>query len=452
VKFGIFYEHQLPRPWDDDSERQLIQDALEQVELADKLGFDHVWEVEHHFLEEYSHSSAPEIFLAAASQRTKNIRLGHGIIQTAPGYNHPARTAERVAMLDLVSNGRVDFGSGESSSEAELGGFMIDPATKRDAWREGLDVAIRCMTEVPFTGHKGEFVEMPPRNVVPKPIQKPHPPLWVACSRRDTILLAAEHGIGALTFAFIDPEEATHWVDDYYATLESKGAPIGKAVTAEVACVTPMMVARTEEEAVARGVEGGNFFGYSLGHYYVFGEHEPGKTDVWAQYVERRAKHGYDPDAVKAAVEQERLGAKVAAGDSTGLRGATGTPEQLREYIRRFEEAGVDQLIFVMQAGKNRHEHIMESLQLFADEVMPEFKEREPEHQRRKAERVGPMIEAAMARKVDTAPALPEGFSFPAMPKAMMKAAGNKEGEEWLEKFADSRAAGDRDGTLGILG
>jgi alkanesulfonate monooxygenase SsuD/methylene tetrahydromethanopterin reductase-like flavin-dependent oxidoreductase (luciferase family) len=452
VKFGIFYEHQLPRPWDEDSERQLIQDALEQVELADKLGFDHVWEVEHHFLEEYSHSSAPEIFLAACSQRTKNIRLGHGIIQTAPGYNHPARTAERVATLDLVSNGRVDFGSGESSSEAELGGFMIDPATKRDAWREGLDVAIRCMTEVPFTGHKGQFVEMPPRNVVPKPVQKPHPPLWVACSRRDTILLAAENGIGALTFAFIDPEEATHWVTDYYATLESKGSPIGKAVTAEVSCVTPMMVARTEEEAMARGTEGGNFFGYSLGHYYVFGEHEPGKTDVWAQYVERRGKHGYDPDAVKAAAAQERLGAKVASGDSTGLRGATGTPEQLREYIRRFEDAGVDQLIFVMQAGKNKHEHIMESLQLFADEVMPEFKEREPAYRERKAQKVGPMMEAAMARKVDTAPPLPEGFSFPAMPKAMMKAAGNKEGEEWLEKFADSRASGDRDGSLGILG
>jgi alkanesulfonate monooxygenase SsuD/methylene tetrahydromethanopterin reductase-like flavin-dependent oxidoreductase (luciferase family) len=452
VKFGIFYEHQLPRPWTEDSERQLIQDALEQVELADKLGFDHVWEVEHHFLEEYSHSSAPEIFLAAASQRTKNIRLGHGIIQTAPGYNHPARTAERVATLDLVSNGRVDFGSGESSSEAELGGFMIDPATKREQWKEGLEVAVRCMTEVPFTGHEGQYVSMPPRNVVPKPVQKPHPPLWVACSRRDTILLAAELGIGALTFAFIDPEEAVHWVSDYIKTLEERGAPIGKAINPEVSCVTPMMVARTEEEAVMRGAEGGNFFGYSLGHYYVFGDHEPGKTDVWAQYIERRAKHGYDPEAVKAAMEQERLGAKISSGDSTGLRGATGTPEQLREYIRRFEEAGVDQLIFVMQAGKNQHEHIMESLQLFADEVMPEFKEREPKRREEKMNRLQPILDAAMARKVDNAPKLPDGFSFPAMPKAMMRKAGNKEGEEMLEKFAEQRASGNRDATLGILG
>src|SRR5688500_18358944 len=169
MKFGIFYEHQLPRPWEDDSERRLIQEALEQVELADKLGFDVVWEVEHHFLEEYSHSSAPEVFLAACSQRTKNIRLGHGIVQTPPAFNHPARIAERLATLDLVSNGRVEFGSGESSSRAELRGFRIEPEQKREMWREGLKLAIRCMTEEPFTGAKGKYVEMPPRNVVPKP-------------------------------------------------------------------------------------------------------------------------------------------------------------------------------------------------------------------------------------------------------------------------------------------
>jgi alkanesulfonate monooxygenase SsuD/methylene tetrahydromethanopterin reductase-like flavin-dependent oxidoreductase (luciferase family) len=191
MKFGVFYEHQLPRPWDDGSEQRLIQDALDEIELADSLGIDYVWEVEHHFLEEYSHSSAPEVFLAAASQRTQRIRLGHGIVQTPPAFNHPARIAERISMLDLVSNGRVDFGTGESSSEAELGGFMVEPEHKRAMWEEGLRVAVRCMSETPFTGHAGEFVTMPPRNVVPKPVQRPHPPLWVACSRRDTIHLAA---------------------------------------------------------------------------------------------------------------------------------------------------------------------------------------------------------------------------------------------------------------------
>src|SRR5438034_5228678 len=128
MRFGIFYEHQLPRPWAPDSEQRLFQEALDQVELADRLGIDHAWEVEHHFLEEYSHSSAPEVFLAAASQRTRQIRLGHGIVLMPPGYNHPARVAERIATLDLVSNGRVEFGTGESSSEMELGGFRVDRA------------------------------------------------------------------------------------------------------------------------------------------------------------------------------------------------------------------------------------------------------------------------------------------------------------------------------------
>src|SRR5437763_15707370 len=134
MRFGIFYEHQLPCPWLQASEAQLYREVLEQVELADRLGFDYVWEVEHHFLEEYSHSSAPEVFLAAASQRTTNIRLGHGIVNVMPQVNHPPRVAARVATLHNVPNGRVDFGTGESSSAAELGGFLIAREHKRSRW------------------------------------------------------------------------------------------------------------------------------------------------------------------------------------------------------------------------------------------------------------------------------------------------------------------------------
>ena len=115
MKFGIFYEHQLPRPWTEESEHTLLKNSLEQIELADKLGYHYAWEVEHHFLEEYSHSSSPEVFLAACSQRTKNIRLGHGITLTPHRYNHPIRIAERVATLDILSKGRVNWGSGKSA-------------------------------------------------------------------------------------------------------------------------------------------------------------------------------------------------------------------------------------------------------------------------------------------------------------------------------------------------
>src|SRR6059058_2895555 len=236
MRFGTFYEHQLPRPWGPDSEQRLIADALEQVEVADRVGFDFVWEVEHHFLEEYSHSSASDVFLAAASQRAKRIRLGFGILPLPPGYQHPARVAETVAMLDLVSGGRVEFGTGETSSGAELEGFGVDRETKREQWDEALDVVTRMMVEEPFAGWEGRWVSMPQRNVVPKPVQKPHPPLWVACSRRETIRLAAEKGIGALTFSFVDPEEAVHWISDYEKTLADKCVPVGKAVNPNVAC------------------------------------------------------------------------------------------------------------------------------------------------------------------------------------------------------------------------
>ena len=320
MKFGIFYEHQLPRPWDEGSELQLIQDALEQVELADRLGFDVVWEVEHHFLEEYSHSARPRCSSPPRSQRTKNIRLGHGIIQTAPGYNHPARTAERVAMLDLVSGGRVEFGSGESSSEAELGGFGIDPVTKREAWLEGLEVAHPLHDrDAVHRRRRASSCTMPPRNVVPKPVQKPHPPLWVACSRRDTILLAAEKGIGALTFAFIDPEEARPLGG------RLRGDP-GREVRAGRRARQRQRRLRHPDDVRAHrgagrraaGLEGGNFFGYSLGHFYVFGDHQPGTTDVWAEFLERRGRAGLLPRRRRPRWQQERLGAKVAAGDTTG--------------------------------------------------------------------------------------------------------------------------------------
>ncbi|MEE2702836.1 MAG: LLM class flavin-dependent oxidoreductase [Myxococcota bacterium] len=437
MRFGIFYEHQLPRPWGERDEYQLLQNALKEIELADRVGIEYIWEVEHHFLEEYSHSSAPEVFLAGVATRTQNIRLGHGIIQTSPLYNHPARTAERIATLDLLSGGRVEFGSGESATTGEMGGFNVNPFEKRDQWREGLEVAVRCLTETPFTGVDGRWVKMPPRNVVPKPLQRPHPPLWVAASRRDTIMMAAELGLGALTFAFIDPEEAQGWIEAHEKRL-ARCSPIGDFVNTDIACVTPMMLHHDEREAIRRGIEGGNFFGYSLAFFAVFGDHEPGKTSLWEDFQKRRSERGYDPEAA-IAKQQELLGAKVAAGETSALRGAIGTPDQLRSYLRRYEEAGVDQLIFVMQAGRNQHEHIMESSELFGREVMPEFKERDEKQRAAKAERLAPLVDAALERKERNAPTLPEGYHVPAVAKELFKASG---GEKLLEEIATESAIG----------
>jgi alkanesulfonate monooxygenase SsuD/methylene tetrahydromethanopterin reductase-like flavin-dependent oxidoreductase (luciferase family)/putative sterol carrier protein len=398
MRFGIFYEHQLPRPWDEDAEEKLLTNALEQVELADKVGIDYVWEVEHHFLEEYSHSSAPEVFLAAASQRTQNIRLGHGIVQIPPGFNHPARVAERVATLDLVSGGRVEFGTGESSSQAELGAFGVDRESKREQWEESIDAITRMFVEDPFAGYDGRWTSMPPRTVVPKPKQKPHPPLWVACSRRETILMAARRGIGALTFAFIEPEQAREWVDEYDALLQSdECVPAGFAVNPSFAVVLPMMLHSDEQTAIERGIDGAHFFGFSLAHYYVFGDHQPGVTNVWDEFQAKRAEFGFAREIINA--DEGPLGVKILQQGLGSLRGAIGTPEQVVDLAQRYADAGVDQVIFVQQAGPNRHEHICESLELFGKEVLPHFTEGREEREAAKRERLAEACERALARR-----------------------------------------------------
>jgi alkanesulfonate monooxygenase SsuD/methylene tetrahydromethanopterin reductase-like flavin-dependent oxidoreductase (luciferase family) len=376
MKFGVLYEHQIPRPWKRGAELRLFQEALDQVELADRLGIDYAWEVEHHFLEEYSHSSAPEVFLAACSQRTQRIRLGHGIVLMPPAYNHPARVAERIATLDLVSRGRIEFGTGESSSLAELGGFGVSVAEKRAQWREAAEQTANMLAMEPYPGFEGKYFSMPCRNVVPKPVQTPHPPMWMACSNRESIRIAAKYGLGALTFAFIDQEEAKKWVAEYYAIIKStECVPIGHTVNANIAMVTGFGCHADPDEALRRAGEGFQFFGYSLGHHYIFGVHKPGRTDIWREFAEGR-------DSLPRA-------------SSPGI----GSPEQVRAHMRRFSDAGVDQVIFVQQAGNNRHDQICEALELFALDVMPEFKQQEDERVKQKEKSLAPYVEQALSRK-----------------------------------------------------
>ncbi|MDQ3988761.1 MAG: LLM class flavin-dependent oxidoreductase [Actinomycetota bacterium] len=398
MRFGIFYEHQLPRPWEDGAEQRMLADALEQVELADRVGIDYVWAVEHHFLEEYSHSSAPEVFLAAASQRTSRIRLGHGIVQVPDPVNHPARVAERIATLDLISGGRVDFGTGEASSAAELGGFGVPRSDKRAMWHESVDVITRMFVEEPFAGAGGEFVRMPPRNVVPKPAQRPHPPLWVACSRRETIHLAARTGMGALSFSFVEPDDAGRWASEYYQLLTSQECvPAGFTVNPHLAVVVPMMIHHDEAEAIERGIDGAHFFGFSLAHYYGAGTHHPGRTDVWQEFCAGREGAGFARHIVTP--QAAPLGVRLLQQGMGSLRGAIGTPAQVSELVARYEAAGVDQVIFVLQAGPNRHEHVCESLELFGSDVLPRFLDGREERERAKAERLAPAIDKALSRR-----------------------------------------------------
>ena len=384
MRFGVFYEMQLPRPWGPDDERKLFHDALEQVVLADRLGFDYAWEVEHHFLDEYSHSSSPEVFLAAAAARTSRIRLGHGIRQVIPNYNHPARTAECLATLDLLSNGRVEFGIGEGATRLELGGFKIPAKEKRAMSLEAAEQIANMMALEPYPGFEGQYFSMPCRNVLPKPVQKPHPPMWIACTNRDTIKLAAKLGLGALAFSFVDPEEARNWADIYYGIIKSEECvPLGRTVNANIAMVSSFSLHQDRAEAIRRGHEGFEFFGYAL-NALVAHDTVPGRTDLWGEYL---AQRGNRTDEIIAA---SREGAQ-----SSGI----GTPEDMRAHLRALQAAGVDQVIFLQQAGRNRHEHICQSLQLFADTVMVEFREAAAAREKAKQEALQPYIDAALKRK-----------------------------------------------------
>ena len=217
--------------------------------------------VEHHFLEEYSHSPSPESFLAAASQRTKKIRLGHGIFQLTT--NHPARVAERVAVLDLLSNGRCEFGMGESASITELTPFGRDMETKREVFEEAVQAIFPMFTKV-GTEHHGKYFDIPLRNVVPKPLQKPHPPLWMACSQLPTIERAGENGFGALGFQFVSADAAHAWVHAYYNAITKRLKKLADyEINPNMALVSFFMCAKTDEEARARA-DGATFFQFAL--------------------------------------------------------------------------------------------------------------------------------------------------------------------------------------------
>ena len=371
MKFGIFYEHQLPRPWHEEDEYRLFQDSLDQIEMADALGYDYAWVVEHHFLEEYAHSSAPEVFLAAASQRTQNIRLGHGIVQLTT--NHPARVAERISTLDLISHGRVEFGIGEGSSVTELHPFDRRFRDKREVWEDAVKAIMPMFSKEGWEYH-GKYFDFPLRNVVPKPRQKPHPPLWVACSQWETIEMAGRRGMGVLAFQFISSEMARAWVHTYYNSFTKRLEKLTDYQTnPQIALVSAFMCAETDEEALRRA-EGASFFQFALLFYNRHGPVVPGLISLWDEYLKWRETD-----------EGKKIVAKAG--------GLIGSPKTLRERLRKFAQSNVDQVVLINQTGKNTHEHICESLDLFAKEVMPEFHDMEPDHQKWKQQVLSGEIE-----------------------------------------------------------
>jgi alkanesulfonate monooxygenase SsuD/methylene tetrahydromethanopterin reductase-like flavin-dependent oxidoreductase (luciferase family)/putative sterol carrier protein len=363
VRFSLLYELQLPRPWDGgepEAERRLIAEALDQIAAADRLGFHAAWVAEHHFLEEGSHASAPGVVLGAASQRTTDLALG---LAAQPALHHPAHLAATIATLDLISGGRTQLAAAPTATGAERAVFG-GPASDVFA------AAISMMVESPFAGD--EALGMPPRDVVPKPLQKPHPPLWSVLSRRAEARVAGEGGVGALVLTAVEPEDLAGWASEYDGALTSEQAvPVGFAVTARFAAALPLHVHHDEAEAIARGIDGAHFAAYARGYYTTFGTHRPGRTSVWEDFLARRDDVGFARAPIVA--DGAPLSAKVLGGGLASQRGAIGTPEQVRDLVARYSSAGVDELVFMVQTGHTRHEHVLASLELFAAEVMPAF-------------------------------------------------------------------------------
>ena len=358
MECGLFMELSVPRPWTADSERQVYENALEQVRLADELGFDYIWAVEHHFLEEYSHCSAPEIFLATVAAKTERIRVGHGINVCVPEINHPIRIAERSAVLDLVSGGRLDVGTGRSATWTELGGFRANPDLTKATWAEIVRALPKMWMNERYA-HDGVCFSMPERAVIPKPYQKPHPPMWVAVTSPGTEIDAAEHGIGALGLTFNDFAEQERRVKAYRKVLANCD-PVG-AINDQVATVNFLFCHEDNAIGQKTGLRLSGTFGYAA-----------------AQLVSARevyASPSYGSFGLLPQVRRQSAVPGEMPGPPPGL--AVGDPKRITEVLKNWESTGIDCVNFLLNALETVPQaEVLASMRLFAKEVMPHFKEK----------------------------------------------------------------------------
>ncbi|MFP8881290.1 MAG: LLM class flavin-dependent oxidoreductase [Myxococcota bacterium] len=357
MKFGVIFELSVPRPFHAGAEGIVFHNALEQIRLADELGFETAWAVEHHFLEEYSHSSAPELFLTAAAMQTSRIRVGHGAVVCVPEMNHPIRVAERAAMLDVLSGGRLELGTARSSTWTELGGFQSDPdSTKRD-WDEYVRVLPRMWTEERLS-YEGNCFSMPERAILPKPVQKPHPPLWVTVTSPGTELDAADRGIGCLGVAAATFKEQERRTKEYHRRIQLCD-PVG-AVNDRVATLNFLYCHDEMEIGARRGMEMLGLFGVLNAHLFFTREAFPTAA--------------YKTLGNLAPGSRSRDAGSPGAGASVPEGMCVGDPQHILKAVKRWESIGVDQVNFMLNTTEViAQPDVLDSLRLFAREVMPAF-------------------------------------------------------------------------------
>ncbi len=341
-----------------EGQQRVYKECIEQIKLADELGYRGVWFTEHHFLPAFSYSPAPEVFLAALARETKNIRLGHGIVLLPHRINHPLRVAERVAVLDIVSGGRVDFGGGRAISESELSAFGVAPDDTRPQWEEALRMLPKMWTQETFSW-ESETCPIPPRAVVPKPVQKPHPPMWVSATQPATVEFAGRHGLGVLAFG-IGVGQSNDYVVAYRERIKNC-EPIGAFVNNRFALWVHSLCCPTDQEAM--DIQGPNYTQY--GDYV---------RQLFAPWIDGKPPRSYSwfMDYYKQLQEQMKT---LSVADLVKMNSACiGSPETCRRVLQHVSDSGVDEALLFQQSFTTPHDKVMRSIELLAKEVRPKLK------------------------------------------------------------------------------
>ncbi|MDT4892447.1 MAG: hypothetical protein QOE97_1482 [Pseudonocardiales bacterium] len=388
-KIDLLFEVEVPRPWADGKERDRFHEAIEQAAFADEMGFDTIWFVEHHFLEEAAHSSAPDALLGALTQRTSRVRLGFGVALMPGRVNHPIRVAERAAVMDILSDGRLEVGTGRSSSPYQLRAFGVDVANTREEWEEATRLLPKLWTEEKFAYH-GRFFDWDDEiTVVPRPVQKPHPPLWVASTQPDTCALAGQKGLGLLMPQLGGPDNARESIAAYKAAVAAPSDPLGMFVNDQCALFTCAFTNDDDDRARVLGGEASMWYLKTLATIY---------SGDWAGQPLDSV-----PDSYRYHAEVRRKGLVSGGTLQTGMRGSdldsadayekmidsgafcVGDPQQVLANIERYRAAGADRVVCVMQLADLRHEDLMRSIELFGTSIIPAIRAAEAHEEANRA-------------------------------------------------------------------
>jgi alkanesulfonate monooxygenase SsuD/methylene tetrahydromethanopterin reductase-like flavin-dependent oxidoreductase (luciferase family) len=383
MKFGLMYEIEMPKPWYPNSEYDKYWQVMAQIQLADEVGFDYVWAVEHHCFEELAHSSAPEILFAAASQRTNRIRFGHGAVLLPQPYNHPIRVAERIGALDILSNGRLDVGFARSTTLTEMGAFGIDPADTRPMMNEAMQIIPQLMTTDRFPGYQGKYFTVGPnRNIIPKPIQKPHPPMWMACSSPDSFNIAANNGLGVLCFNIVRAETLEERVHNYRETIKAPANQVTAQTNNQIAAFLMTLCGEKNEETINMAGEGMQWYMSLLKGQAPYWQHlhEQNRSEIFAQiesyqYAAQRAPEAFFFGRKQADERKAKDQLTPRSLVDSGLLCA-GNPDTCIKVLERFADLGIDLILCFMEMGRVPHARTMESIKMFGKHIIPYFKGR----------------------------------------------------------------------------